>query len=136
MSLRRFDNCRLGTEGFDFTDQADATAAAQALLDQVFLDGPAGSFDSNPEMTLGCSHLVSCNIIIPYALNPSRTFEVRSVFTQNAALEANDVIFPTFVSNGFNTSSSTFNTYARFTPAQVEVTTRTHARQIAEMTPM
>ncbi len=39
---------------FDFTTSADAQAAAQALLDQVYVDGPAGNFDSHPDLIAGC----------------------------------------------------------------------------------
>jgi hypothetical protein len=39
---------------FDFTTQSAALAASQGLLDQVFLDGSSGSFDSDPSLTLGC----------------------------------------------------------------------------------
>lgn len=39
---------------FFFKTDTDAQAAAQALLDQVLLDGPDGDFDSQPELTRGC----------------------------------------------------------------------------------
>ena len=39
---------------FDFTMEADAVAASQALLDQVFLDTAQGEFDSDPGLTFGC----------------------------------------------------------------------------------
>jgi hypothetical protein len=40
----------------DFTFQLHPPAilASQALLDQVFLDGPSGNFDSFPSLTNGC----------------------------------------------------------------------------------
>ena len=42
----------------DFTFQTSAAAilASQALLDQVFLDGPLGNFDSIPGLTRGINH--------------------------------------------------------------------------------
>src|SRR4051794_24777742 len=40
---------------FTFTAQADAQAAAQALLDQVLIDGGAGQFDTDFAATLGCA---------------------------------------------------------------------------------
>lgn len=39
--------------GFTFNTLTSATAASQALLDQVFLDGPLGQFDSKPTLTNG-----------------------------------------------------------------------------------
>lgn len=51
---------------FMFHTQHDATAAAQALLDQVFVDSAAGQFDSNPGSTFGCNGLVECIAFVPY----------------------------------------------------------------------
>jgi PEP-CTERM putative exosortase interaction domain len=39
---------------FIATDAASATLFSQALLDQVFIDGSAGPFDSLPNRTFGC----------------------------------------------------------------------------------
>lgn len=39
--------------------------AARALMSQVFLDGPAGPFDTSPELTRGCSDPDVCNVFIP-----------------------------------------------------------------------
>tara|TARA_R110002167_G_scaffold23465_1_gene83297 strand:+ start:564 stop:1229 length:666 start_codon:yes stop_codon:yes gene_type:complete len=52
--IQRFDGCDSAEEDFAFTAEADALIAAQALLDQVLLDGPAGSFDSDFSQTRGC----------------------------------------------------------------------------------
>ena len=51
----------------DFTFQSSSAAglAAQALLDQVFLDGP-DLFDTDPELTAGCSLTSFCNAVTPY----------------------------------------------------------------------
>ena len=49
-----FNGCD-GPTDFTFTDEASATLASQALLDQVFLDGPQGSFDDEFGLTNGCS---------------------------------------------------------------------------------
>lgn len=52
---------------FAFRTPAGAYAAAQALLAQVFVDGRAGRFDSQPDLTFGCENLFSlCSPIIPY----------------------------------------------------------------------
>ena len=39
---------------FTFQSLAAATLASQALFDQVLLDGPAGNFNSDPDITNGC----------------------------------------------------------------------------------
>jgi hypothetical protein len=51
----------------DFTFQSEAAAvlASQALLDQVFLDG-ANLFDTDPELTEGCTATTLCEATTPY----------------------------------------------------------------------
>jgi hypothetical protein len=51
---------------FDFTNQTDAASAAQALVDQVFVDGAAGNFDSDPSLTFGCSASF-CETLVTYS---------------------------------------------------------------------
>lgn len=54
---------------FTFQNVTGAAAAAKALLDQVLLDGPAGNFDTDPLLTLGCPGVVVfCDILTPYDL--------------------------------------------------------------------
>ena len=50
---------------FTFTTQTSALAAADALLGQVFIDGPQGNFDSDPSLTLGCDFNI-CEALTPY----------------------------------------------------------------------
>jgi hypothetical protein len=63
-----FAGCSL--EDFTFKTLETASLAAQALLDQVFTDGPSGNFDSDPKLTNGCEASADrfnfCNVIIPY----------------------------------------------------------------------
>lgn len=68
------------TSSFDFTTIEDGFAASVALLDQVFIDGPSGRFDSNPGLTLGCESAVFCNSYI--ALSAS-AFELSLAYPQN-----------------------------------------------------
>jgi len=53
---------------FTFQTQAAALLAAQALLDQVFLDG-ADLFDTNPELTFGCVDTGLCEAGTPYVFD-------------------------------------------------------------------
>ena len=53
------------TSDLTFTTSAAALTAGQALLDQVFLDGSAGNFDTPPELTLGCTS-DSCVALVPF----------------------------------------------------------------------
>jgi hypothetical protein len=57
-----------GCTSFTFTTSADALAAAQALLDTVFLDVGAGAFDSIPSLTFGCESLAYCAAVVPYGV--------------------------------------------------------------------
>ncbi len=47
------------TSDFTFQTSASAVLASLALLDQVFLDGVEGQFDSDPSLTNGCTNPLS-----------------------------------------------------------------------------
>ena len=69
--ISRFSDCDNAEEDFAFNNAADAVIAAQALLDQVLLDGPAGNFDTDFGLTRACR--VSgpppyCEIFVPWGL--------------------------------------------------------------------
>lgn len=49
-----------------FSIESEARAASQALLDQVFLDGPRGQFDTNPLLTRGCDWKDFCLVLTPF----------------------------------------------------------------------
>lgn len=57
-----FSGCDQSSD-FLFQSQAEATAAANALLGQVLIDGPAGNFDSSPALTLGCNVAIYCWVV-------------------------------------------------------------------------
>jgi hypothetical protein len=56
---------------FMFQSQAAAISASQALLDQVFLDGASGNFDSLPQLSLGCSDSSVCHVLTPHGFTVS-----------------------------------------------------------------
>lgn len=60
-----FSGCDSSND-FVFKTEGEALAASQALLDQVFLDGAFGAFDSAPDTTAGCSDFVLCMVLTPY----------------------------------------------------------------------
>lgn len=64
-----FNGCNDLTD-FTFTNEADATAASQALLDQVLIDTPfPNTYDSNPNFVAGCqtaSRDIGCYFVTPY----------------------------------------------------------------------
>lgn len=51
---------------FTFVTHASAQTAAEALFAQVFIDGAAGLFDSNPGLTNGCDNTALCDVLTPY----------------------------------------------------------------------
>ena len=67
-------DCRLAPPGdnnrgadFPFTDVDRATEAAEALREQVFVDGDTGMFDSDPAATKICgAEVTRCHIATPY----------------------------------------------------------------------
>jgi len=97
---------------FTFQTPGDANSAAQALLDTVFLDGPSGAFDSNPDLTRGCTFPAFCNVLIPY----ESLGLVVVVLVNGAALD-----FTTSAGLFFNYDTTGANeiTWAAFTPATV-----------------
>jgi hypothetical protein len=61
-----YDGCDVGGSDFTFQTEASALLASQALLDQVFLDGVQGQFDSEPAQTNGCTDLTACVAYTPF----------------------------------------------------------------------
>lgn len=54
---------------FAFTNEGDAAAASNALLDSVFTDSGLGLFDAQPTLTAGCTLSNSgCEVYTPYDL--------------------------------------------------------------------
>jgi hypothetical protein len=67
---------------FAFNTPESAVAAARALLDQVFLDGPAGNFNSQSKTTFGCEESYCMNFI-PYNVSFGG-IEVDFAYSQNS----------------------------------------------------
>lgn len=77
-----FSGCDSATD-ITFQSLADATVAAQALLDQVFLDSALGSFDTNPGATRGCESSDSCLASVPFFASPGQVAFAVAINTQN-----------------------------------------------------
>jgi hypothetical protein len=72
-----FRSCDLGPIDFGLPDFAfntvgDASAAAQALLDHVFVDTPAGNFDTGVQNIFGCIIPEVCSAYVPYFFDPGQ----------------------------------------------------------------
>ncbi len=91
--LAVFDGCDQSSD-FVFPSMPSAQAAAQALLDQVLLDGSSGMFDSDPALTNGMEILrldIIGEIYTPYEL--SAFFHVESASTLNSVNEFQDGVY-------------------------------------------
>jgi hypothetical protein len=60
-----YDGCD-SPDDFIFNTESAALLASQALLDQVFIDGVSGNFDSVPPLTVGCENANRCDAFTPY----------------------------------------------------------------------
>jgi hypothetical protein len=83
-----FSGCDSNSD-FAFTTEAAGLAAATALADQVFLDGPEGNFDTLPGLTFGCGDATTCEAYIPYVTNGTTVLAARM---RNKAPPGSDVI--------------------------------------------
>lgn len=122
-----FSGCDNPAQDFAFQNSVNATAAASALRDQVFVNG-SNLFDSVPSLTFGCPDLsIACFFHIPFGLTTDPV--VQSIVFRNTNLVANtgtgfsgDAIFTgspilpthTFIESPFHTITSV---WARFSPA-------------------
>lgn len=64
---------------FTFSNLAQASAAAQALLDQVFLSTAQGDFDNQPLLTYGCGAASVCRTLTAYARTGGTALTAASV---------------------------------------------------------
>lgn len=72
-----FDGCD-SLADFTFTTATAALSAATALLDQVFLDGLSGNFDSDPTLTNGCTSFSLCQAVTPHGFLFDRPASARA----------------------------------------------------------
>lgn len=100
-----FNGCLNST--FSFSTLGTATIAGRALLNQVFIDGPAGNFDTEYRKILGCngsSPVTSCGALIPYARIPGS-----STYSATVAINALQVDSVLTFTQSVTVDSSLFN---------------------------
>jgi hypothetical protein len=98
---------------FAFVTSALANAASRALLDQVFLDGALGQFDSRPSLIAGCADNTGqgfCAVFTPV------DFGVNNSVAQNSSLESSDQVRGAFTLPGENLLIYDTVVYAVWTP--------------------
>ncbi len=108
-----------GTSAPAISTEPLARAAAQALLDDVLRDIPAGNFDSDPELTYGISDLSRAVIYTPFKVNNTYVSVIES---RNASgippVGGTDGIPPqVFSTRDFEVLNASDETYAIWTPA-------------------
>lgn len=108
-----FDGCD-STSDFTFQTQSQAEAAAQALLDQVFLNTPL-DFDDEPELTNGCEDPSGCLAATPYVFFAAVS-GVGSIDAFNDNLGGDQLSSPTPESRFFDTTADSELTYAVWMP--------------------
>jgi hypothetical protein len=68
-----YDGCD-SPDDFIFNTESAALLSSQALLDQVFIDGVSGNFDSDAPLTVGCENLYRCQAFTPYRRESTLVF--------------------------------------------------------------
>jgi MYXO-CTERM domain-containing protein len=110
------NSLQLGCTSFAFSAAGDAAAAAQALLDQVFL----GIYDSSPDLTLGCTSTRQC--LVSTIFGPE-SLGNNLASTANRPIDAADAVTSGLIGNAFNTAGNIDVTLAVWTrqppPGQV-----------------
>lgn len=99
---------------FDFTTEAAASIAAQALLDQVFIDGPDGQFDTIPQNTFGCGVEVLCSTFVPYGFRDDSTPGVWYAFALNHQADQQDTTAIMLLSADFDAGPQLTANIAKF----------------------
>lgn len=105
-----YNGCNEASD-FTFNTAADAEAASNALLDQVFLDSAFGNFDTAPELTLGITSTILGIILTPF----DNTGSALGFGALNRNGTTNDGVLSLSFSST-DESSSGFFTYAVWTP--------------------
>ncbi|UIP28854.1 hypothetical protein [Photobacterium sp. TLY01] len=117
--IELFNGCDSSTD-FYFTTSSAATAASQALLDTVFLDGIDGQFDSSPDLTLGCEDPDLCRIYTPFTIASfsPHIFEYVSVGNN---LQNNNIVPPLNALNSNDYTLSPSIVFAVWSASSVEI---------------
>ncbi len=112
---------------FTFTTQADALAAAAALLSLVLVDGSSGNFDSDPSRIFGCPAVTAqeCDVITPYGFeledDSTTVRRVREATAFNYVANTDDFFSAGLGIPTFNTSTAERAVWAVWTPAATAV---------------
>ena len=109
-----YGGCDESTD-FTFASEVSANVAARALLLQVFLDTPEGLFDTEPELTFGCSSTSACEVLIPFEARTPTVY--RNVRLLNRMGGLSNGFSPLFANPSFDTTDQIDEVFAVFTPS-------------------
>ena len=115
-----FSGCDAASD-FTFQNATSARAAAEVLLNEVFVDVPNGYFDSLTARTLGCSSVYYCNSVIPYAPSVATRFAAVTAQNNSALYGGNDYSSMGTWSVTLNSTDSSSMNFAKFQIAGTEV---------------
>jgi hypothetical protein len=114
-----FTGCDQLTD-FTFQTSVAAVSAAQALLDTVFIDGPAGLFDSFPDLTRGCD-ADGCSALIPYTTPfPGTVQSIAATNYSTLSLVPDQLGSFPLIASGYDTAVNPVLFYAVFTHADAQ----------------
>jgi hypothetical protein len=127
-----YTGCDNASDDFIFTSLNDSIAASQALLDQVFVDGPHGAFDSDPELINGIVWAYGGIIFTPYGIPATLYPAFDTTFLWNYGDETNNVdgVFTTrfgiqMTTFPFPADGPDYSAFAVWVPSQPEATVPT-----------
>jgi hypothetical protein len=104
---------------FDFPNaESTALAAAQALLDQVFLDTPEGNFDSETALTFGCEHAESCFALTPYSFFGAGAPVAAIAYNRAAGSSFREGVGSALIR--FDTTDDPFSVWANWSPSAAQ----------------
>ncbi|WP_306393325.1 PEP-CTERM sorting domain-containing protein [Telluria beijingensis] len=106
---------------FPFSTSVEAVSAARALLDQVFIDTPAGLFNSKPQLTYGCTNMVSCLTYIPVTLATDPKFFTSAILTNTGGNDLISLGGLAMVSDDFGRVATRNFAVFKFAPEAVDV---------------
>ncbi len=106
---------------FDFNTEADAFAAGQALLDQVFVDNITGQWDSEPETIFGCLDPSECQTVLPFGFADFSSAFFRHIATLNFDNLGGTLDGPENDNVALDTSLFPSGNFSRFSPASTAV---------------
>jgi hypothetical protein len=96
---------------FTFQSSTSATAAAQALFDQVLL----GAYDTTTLNTNGCNANTTCSILTPYS--HTLPYDALTISVWNSPTDAIDQLLTTSITPTLSTGLSSGTVFAVWTPS-------------------